>query len=356
MNSKRDSLIDILKGIGIVSVVVGHSGVLFPGGGWLPSIKFVYSYHLMVFFFAAGAVYSPKKYTDPFTYMGRQLKGSIPLYWAYNFAFLALHNVFSSCGLLDIPMFTVNNFAISTAGILTLTHSEQLAGALWFVPMLLVGKMLFAVGYQWAEKRKYKVMAHICVVIAFAAFGLYTNHWGMYFSYHVQTAFLGIPIIYLGVLFKQYRNQINRVLNPITCIVRAALLLWFIELDIGYVELSINQIISPWLFYPVTILGLIFAISLAALTQRITVATKLFAYLGAISFHIMALHFFAFKGFDWVYSLFKEVDPAVTMKFPYSLDNIGLFYSVIGIALPVCLVYIFRKYLLAPKKCLRENE
>lgn len=66
----RDPLIDILKGIGIVSVVVGHSGILFPGGNFIPSIPFVYLYHLMIFFFTAGAVYNPKKYSDPFTYIG----------------------------------------------------------------------------------------------------------------------------------------------------------------------------------------------------------------------------------------------------------------------------------------------
>ena len=49
MQRKRDGLADILKGIGIVSVVIGHSGVLFPGLEKLPTAQFVYLYHLMVF-------------------------------------------------------------------------------------------------------------------------------------------------------------------------------------------------------------------------------------------------------------------------------------------------------------------
>lgn len=341
--SKRDPLIDILKGIGIVSVVIGHAGVLFPGGEYIPSVMFVYSYHLMLFFFTAGAVFSPEKYSDPFAYIGRQLKGGVPQYWIYNFAFLAMHNVFSNAGLLDIPAFSLNDFVIKLSGVITLTHVEQLAGAMWFVPVLLWAKLLFAVVFQTAEKCPGKLFVHILAVAACAAFGLYTNYWGMFFSYHIQTAFLGFPIIYLGFLFSRYRNRIHKYLNVFTCMGSAALIIWIIKMGIGYVELSINQIISPYLFYPVTVLGLIFAVSLAKVLQRIKILEKIFSYLGSISFHIMALHFLVFKCFDWVYGLIAGRDTFPVTGCPTSLPNNGLVYSVIGVALPALAVYCFRK-------------
>ena len=350
MSKTRDSLIDILKGIGIVSVVIGHSGVMFPGAEFIPSFKFVYLYHLMIFFFTAGAVYSPVKHNDSFAYIGRQMKGSLPLFWAYNFFFLAFHNLFSSMGLLEIPWFSFNDYVISSAGIVILSHTELLAGALWFVPMLLVAKILFSVTFQMAEKCRYKVLAHTIVIAFFAAVGLYTNHWGMYFNYHIQTSFLGIPIIYLGYLFSHYRNYIFKFVNAITCILSAALMYCFINLDIGYIELSINSIISPLFFYPVTILGLVFAISLAAVLQRSRHLTKLFTYLGAISFHIMALHFLAFKLFDWLLAWGLNLDPVTAMGFPTADSNNGLVYSVVGVTLPVVFVYLFRKLVLLFRK------
>ena len=352
---KRDPLIDILKGIGIVSVVVGHAGILFPGGNFIPSTQFVYLYHLMIFFFAAGAVYSPEKYADPYIYIGRQLKGSLPLYWAYTFLFLALHNLLSKAQLLDIPVLSLNDAVIQCSSAFICAHTEQLTGTLWFVPMLLVAKILFSVSFQLAEKcKKYKILVHCVVVCFFAALGLYTNHWGMYFTYHIQTAFLGIPIIYLGYVFSRYRHCITKYANIFTCILSAVLMLIFLRLNIGSVELSINSIINPYLFYPVTTLGLFFAVSLGAVIQRSKRITGCFSYLGSISFHIMALHFLAFKLFDWSYGLLRGMDRSEIMRFPTMLGNIGLVYSVIGVVLPAVAVWLVQKYL-SKRKNLQQN-
>lgn len=343
MSKTRDSLIDILKGIGIVSVVIGHSGVLFPGGDFIPSTRFVYLYHLMLFFFTAGAVYSPEKYSDPYVYIGRQMKGSVPMYWAYNFAFLALHNVFSSTGMLDIPKFSLIDYVIKIPSVLTLMHVEQLPGAVWFVPVLLLGKFLFAVAFNIAEKTPCKVLAHGVFFSGFAILGIYTNYWGMYFSYCAQTAFLGVPVIYLGYLFRNYREYVMKFANIFTCIASAAIMVLVLGLDIGYIELSSNQIITPVLFYPVTILGIFFAIALASVIQHFAVTSKMFAYFGSISFHIMALHFLSFKCFDWVYGAIRGMLPTETMGFPTAFANAGLVYLTLGVALPSLIIYSFSK-------------
>lgn len=49
---KRDTTIDLLKGIGITSIVIGHVRGYLPGG--FPIVAYVYTYHIMVFLFVAG--------------------------------------------------------------------------------------------------------------------------------------------------------------------------------------------------------------------------------------------------------------------------------------------------------------
>ena len=44
-----DVLADLLKGIGIISVVMGHSGLLFPANFSSSITAFLYLYHLMIF-------------------------------------------------------------------------------------------------------------------------------------------------------------------------------------------------------------------------------------------------------------------------------------------------------------------
>ena len=48
METKRDSYIDILKAIGIISIVIGHSSFVFPGSNFKIG-PFVYTYHIMIF-------------------------------------------------------------------------------------------------------------------------------------------------------------------------------------------------------------------------------------------------------------------------------------------------------------------
>ena len=54
-SKNRDKFWDIVKGIGIISIVIGHVTI--------NDIKeFVYTYHLIIFFFVAAYFYNEKKY------------------------------------------------------------------------------------------------------------------------------------------------------------------------------------------------------------------------------------------------------------------------------------------------------
>ena len=53
---RRSAYWDIVKGIGIVSIVLGHSCFF--------AVKWVYAYHMMLFFFVSGYLYSDTKYKN----------------------------------------------------------------------------------------------------------------------------------------------------------------------------------------------------------------------------------------------------------------------------------------------------
>lgn len=60
---KRDTTIDLLKGIGITSIVIGHVRSYLPGG--FPIVAYVYTYHIMVFLFVAGMCFKPQNNISP---------------------------------------------------------------------------------------------------------------------------------------------------------------------------------------------------------------------------------------------------------------------------------------------------
>ena len=83
---------DIVKGWGIIAIVLGHTGY-FAGA-------FVYLFHLALFFFITGYFYNETKYGDtPFLYFGSRLAGAWPRYMFYTLFFVLLHNFFVTHGL-----------------------------------------------------------------------------------------------------------------------------------------------------------------------------------------------------------------------------------------------------------------
>ena len=65
MNNKRFEWIDILKGIGIILVVVGHSNFSFAKATTAMFIqKYIYSFHMPLFFFVSGYLFVKDKYSN----------------------------------------------------------------------------------------------------------------------------------------------------------------------------------------------------------------------------------------------------------------------------------------------------
>lgn len=87
---------DIVKGWGIIAIVLGHTGY-FAGA-------FVYLFHLALFFFITGYFYNETKYGDtPFLYFGSRLAGAWPRYMFYTLFFVLLHNFFCDAQALCRP-------------------------------------------------------------------------------------------------------------------------------------------------------------------------------------------------------------------------------------------------------------
>ena len=345
-NKERDALVDLLKGIGIISVVIGHSGILFPGGEFLKSIQFVYLYHLMIFFFVGGMTYKPEKYCDPYLYIGRQLKSILPLFVQYNFVLLLLHNPIANMQLLNMPIYSISEHIVKGISISIMTYMEPLCGALWFVPMFFVSKAIFSIGFQWAEHFRHRNLAHLLVMMFTAAFGIYTNFRNMDFTYHMQTSLLGVPIIYLGYLFRQFQAktpEISKIFRPVPCLIATAVMYGIISLNIGQIDLSVNQIMNPILFYPVTIIGIFFCLCLAGSLQHIRIIGRFVSYAGSVSFHIMAQHFLVFKIFDAIYGRLIHADIQTIMTTPVSFYGYGLIYTILGVAIPMLIVYMARR-------------
>ena len=90
------------------------------------------------------------------------------------------------------------------------------------------------------------------------------------------------------------------------------------------------------LFFPISLLGIYFVLSLADLVEKWRFLSRPLTFLGRASFDIMALHFTVFKLMDYAYARFflREL-PETLSSFPVSFrPQLGPFYVILGLLLP----------------------
>ena len=339
--SKRNPYIDIIKAIGIISIVLGH------GGGEIPFIKlplstFVYLYHIMIFFFVAGFCFKKENADKPYLYIGKRLGSVMPLFMGYSVFFVVIHNHLLSYSFLNESqyLYDFNTIIVNCLNSLIFEHFEMMLGAFWFIPVYIVATGLFCVLFSGALKNKFTWLFHTIFIILTALLGIYIHIQNMYLAWHIQTAILAIPIIYAGYFSKKYWVNLERFIPKWGFLLAGGILCWIITLDIGSVELARNQIFAPWLFYPVTLVGIYFCLSLGKLLNHWKLSRNIFAYIGRNSYHIMALHFFAFKIVDSVYGTLMHEPSSVIREFPHAFHFLWPVHNLAGIVLPLAFTAI----------------
>lgn len=126
-----------MKGTAIIGVVAGHAGV----SQWTEA--FVNQWHLATFFFVSGMCFKEKHLNTPFLYVKRRVTSLYVPFVEFGIAFLLLHNIFYFLN------FTGNEYSIGDMIkelfnlTIRLTSSEQLMGAMWFCPALLITTLIY---------------------------------------------------------------------------------------------------------------------------------------------------------------------------------------------------------------------
>lgn len=333
----RSSYWDIVKAIGIISIVIGHCCNFL--------IKFVYTYHLVIFFFVAGYFFNNVKYEkEPYQYIGNKLKATLPKYFCYLLFFILIHNILIKIGIYSnlITPYSLRDIFSQILNSTIFLGSEQLGGALWFVPVLVYSMICFcfiANVMTVFKQEKVRLIGLGIVSIMFGIFGIYLVLVDFRIIYHLQTIFLIMPIIYSGYLLRKIDlDKILKYLNIYVCVLAVVLILGILKLTGGQVDLAFSLIINPISFYPVSFLGIYFVMYLSKVILNIGKIKPLFSMIGVYSFDIMALHFLMFKIVDLVYSKLSNQSIYILGRFPTSNSDLWFVYILVGVIGPL-LIY-----------------
>ena len=341
---KRYEFWDILKGIGIFSIVLGHCCP--------PAAIYVYSFHLALFFFTSAYFYNEDKYgRKPFLYVGNLLKNNWTKYVFYSTVLLLLQN-FSVRFALDYGSNYLGIYEMFNSFATSFIFNSQIkfAGAMWFVlPNILscallcglTGLSLRAVSpfkVKYSKFIRYAVMLLISGVLAYLA--------KTQLIFNIQVCFIVLPICVTAYIIKSLAGfEISEYLKIYIAVPLCALLYILVKYKNLQVELAQNIVPGIW-FYVLSFCGIYVCMYLSKVLTKIPFISKVVAFCGKYSFSIMALHFLVIKLCDRVYTFaIGEKNPAIIGKWVCSYpEKLWPVYLIAGTIIPALAGYLFNKF------------
>lgn len=338
MENSRNDFWDVLKGLGIIAVVIGHSGSFLT--------PYVYMYHIMLFFYIAGFLYNDKYSTDPYLFIGKRIQSLWILAVKYSILYTLLHNIFISIGVYsaDTGSFDFNNTLGGIYNSIFLYGFEWMGGALWFVPFLFFSIVAFCF-FRWSMlfikndlKREIIISSVLLCLIYISIFLIGKN---VYYNYHFHLIFIALPIMQLAFIVKKYNLVVTY--KWYIALISAATMFAIYRYTKQRLDVSQSFIINIYIFYLATFAGIYLNLYIASIILYSKYITKVFAFWGKNSFHIMALHFICFKTVDYVnYIVFKAPFTAIA-SFPISNEDYWIYYTLCGLVLSSLIILLAGK-------------
>lgn len=146
INFKNRNYWNIVKGLGILCIVIGHSCYF--------AVNFVYLFHLAIFFFTTGYLYNERKYGDhPYLYFSTKIKANWKKYVIFSSTFILCHNILSKLGfIIHTTPYSISNIISSILNSFYFYSNEILTGALWFVPVYIMACSIFGAIIYFSRK------------------------------------------------------------------------------------------------------------------------------------------------------------------------------------------------------------
>lgn len=372
---KRDITIDIVKGIGIIMMVLGHSGFGYS--------SYFTTFHMSLFFIVSGCLYNNEasgSIGGVKSYILKKLKTLWFPYAAANSIFILLNNIF-----IGINVYTTNPLIESIGGLNIGVVSDKMGildmfigivksfffgggtiigGPLWFLRALFAGLVMTCViefilrkifkGLKDASKIVFCIQVVLGIIFLVAGYVFTKNSISVWKLPQFLTAYffimLGRVIRKTNILwkinrFKEERGKKARAFMYVTVIVALAGILFGLE-KVVKVNLADNFYTGLAGMVAVSVTGFFFTYFVADLLKN-TFLAKGLVKCGQNTLAIMILHFLCFKAVTLAQVVIYHYENYKIAAFPI-LENSGLWwlaYAVCGIIIPILLNDI-RKYLI----------
>lgn len=332
----RDNTIDIARGIAIVLVVIGHSGI--SPYYW----NIIYFFHMPLFFFISGCFTKPIDRLTPVSLIKKlrwkELYGNFVI---YSTLFLVFSPILYQLGISNTPVESIKDFFERLIIILRFrTSTIDLLNTFWFIPVLFFAHSLslFTISI-FKEKNKIFILM---ISIIFYAIGRFCFVHGYKEPYDFSRIlyFTGFFLLgnYVYPLLYNFRSNIYVLTVTIAFII-----------NLSFIPALAFEKIT--LYYLVAISGIFITIFVS--TKLYGNVAKLLGYIGKHTLSIFIFHTIVMQITELCLSL---TGLTVFQKGWAGANPVSIYwwlYSIMGVFIPLGFVSL-KKYL--SHKLSRKNE
>lgn len=351
---ERDNTIDIVKGIGIILVVLGHSGFQY--------MSFIYLFHMALFFAVAGWCFKDayaKKIKNVCQFVKKRMISLYIPYVLFNIIFILLNNCFirlnfymASGPLINNEnvtmrqmqhLFGIKDYLKEIGKVLLFSGGSQMSGTFWFFKALFWASLIFAVSrfiVNRIKNRNLVIAFEILIMVIMTALGIVMSYMNILVM-NIGTAFSMYAIMLFG--YKMKSIQMKGTYTFWVLIVTFGVLLCLNTR--GAIALDTNHYPHFVFLWLASISGIIFVYMLSRMLAKNAFISRILSYIGKFSMYIMCFHFLAFKIVNVIWVWIYDAPKSYIASFPVLKGKGGwwLIYTIIGVLLPLILGGIVKK-------------
>lgn len=345
---QRDNSIDIMRGIGIILVVLGHTSTAF--NNW------IYLFHVPLFFIISGYCFKEEDDLHVVPRIIKKIKSLYLPYLIYGVAFVLLNNLFIKIGFYctqDSPyLSSINNLKIAsfysckdifveTLKILLFVGGTPMSGPMWFLRVMFLSSLIYLFLYM-ASKRVFANKNDVFRLIG----SLLLSALGFVLSFFKITLYANIGSVFSSIIFYEAGLWLKRLnikskvyyFTAFPAILVIVLIGFFFKFDLGN-----NQISNLAVFYVVCLSGWFLVRAIALVLNKCFMRWAL-SLIGRCSLHIMCLHLLSFKIVSLIYILITRSNFIYLACYPV-IDNciLSFPYVAIGVFIPLLFSVCLRK-------------
>lgn len=310
MGDKRLHYIDVLKGIGIIFVILSHAS--------MSSIitNYLFSFHMPLFFFISGYLFTIK---DNFrSVILKKVKTLLIPYICFiliaDIIYSLLNNNFNLFFLLEKTFYLKGEVL-------------QLDAPLWFLPCLFFSEIIYLLVYKLTNKDNKKILGILFLISVLGYFSKVLLPFGIHVAF-TATVFLG-----LGNLYRQYESKIKASKYLLFALF---IISGIISIKNGFINMYRLSFGNYFLFYIAAIIGIVIYFEISKFIK----GQAILEYIGKNSLIFMSTHMFIMN------VLLKLYQQNIDLKQNLFVVNIlGVIFAITAIVASVPIVYIINNYM-----------